>query len=73
MLCASVVNAINSLKVTLVRVLTRKKAKSKVYKPADFLVWKAPRKKKSSKQLLQIVEALNAFFGGKDLRNQRKE
>lgn len=54
--------------MTLVRAITRKKVKTKVYKPEEFLVWKPRKRKKSSKELLQIVEALNAAFGGKDLR-----
>lgn len=72
---ASIVNAINSLKVTLVKVLTKKRAKTKVYKPQDFLVWRsiAGKKKKTSAQMLQIVEILNEAFGGKDLRKKKQD
>lgn len=46
-----------------------KKKSAKRIKPADFFPEYAPRRQDWQEQL-QIVEVLNAAFGGRDLRNK---
>jgi hypothetical protein len=43
----------------------------KKYKPQDFILIKPPKRKKTSAEMLQLVEILNAAFGGVDLRKKK--
>jgi len=69
-LCTVIANSFASLQATTVQLQTRKRAKKqKSGKPTDYMVLNRPPKKKQSQEnMLQMVEHLNAAFGGKDLR-----
>jgi len=44
------------------------KRRSRPYRPEDFMPRR--RERKTGKEMLKIVEMLNAMFGGKDLREK---
>lgn len=76
LLCAVITNSIAGLKYSVVSALTRKRQKKpKPVHPKNFLLLpeeSKAKKKRTGKEMLNIVEMLNEAFGGKDMRKKGK-
>jgi len=65
---STVVNALWTVRATIVKLATGKRLSKEKHKPKDFLPNYGQEKKKMSWQyMLSIVKALNTKMGGKDL------
>jgi hypothetical protein len=63
-----IANSIAGMRSAIVSALTRKRHRPKMLKPENFMMLTPKKKKKTSSQMLQMVEMLNAAFGGTDAR-----
>lgn len=76
LLCAVIANSVGAARASIVSAIAalggkRHRARVKKYKPQDFILIKPPKRKKTSAEMLQLVEILNAAFGGVDLRKKK--